>query len=68
MTDRVIYKCIRQDDYGNTFVSYAPTKDYYQLDTIEVETINFDANDWTMSSLCNALNNSDVKEIKESEE
>tara|TARA_E500000305_G_scaffold98780_1_gene90539 strand:- start:69 stop:257 length:189 start_codon:yes stop_codon:yes gene_type:complete len=62
MADRVIYKCTRQDENGNTFVSYAPTENYYQLDTIEVEKINFDANDWTMNSLCDALNNNIIED------
>lgn len=60
MADRVIYKCIRQDENGDQFISFAPTENYYQLDTIEIETINFDAND--IESLCNALNNSDIIE------
>jgi len=57
MADRVIYKCIRQDEHGNEIISYAPTEDYYQLDTIGISEIEFDAN--YIESLCNALNNAD---------
>ena len=64
MADRIIYKCLRQDENGNEIISYAPTEDYYQLDTIGISEIEFDANN--IESLCNALNNSDqnYKEIK----
>ncbi len=62
MADRVIYKCTRKDEYGNEFISYAPTKDYYKLDTIHVKVINFDANDWTMESLCRGLNSDEIEE------
>ena len=63
MADRVIYKCYRQDENGEEIISYAPTEDYYQLDTTAISEIEFDAND--MESLCNALNNADrnYKEI-----
>jgi len=63
MADRVIYKCYRQDESGDEIISYAPTEDYYQLDTTAISEIEFDAND--MESLCNALNNADrnYKEI-----
>ena len=54
MADRVIYQCTRRDNDSRDFISYAPTKDYYQLDTTEVVKIKFNAND--MESLCNALN------------
>jgi len=57
MAERVIYKCYRQDENGNEIISYAPTEDYYQLDTIAISEIEFDAN--YIESLCNALNNSD---------
>ena len=57
MADRVIFKCTRQDENGNQFISYAPTEDYYQLDTIGISEIEFDAN--YIESLCNALNNAD---------
>ena len=57
MAERIIYKCLRQDENGNEFISYAPTEDYYQLDTIGISEIEFDAN--YIESLCNALNNSD---------
>jgi|TARA_R100000479_G_scaffold59615_1_gene28336 hypothetical protein len=62
MADRIIYKCTRKDKNGNEFISYAPTKDYYQLDTIDVKVINFNANDWTMESLCHALNSDEIEE------
>jgi len=64
MAERIIYKCLRQDESGDEMISYAPTKDYYQLDTIAISEIEFDAND--IESLCNALNNSDhnYKEIE----
>ena len=57
MAERIIYKCLRQDENGNQFISYAPTEDYYQLDTIGISEIEFDAN--YIESLCNALNNAD---------
>jgi hypothetical protein len=57
MADRIIYKCYRLDENGNEFTSYAPTEDYYQLDTIAISEIEFDAND--MTGLCNALNDAD---------
>ena len=59
MANRILYKCTRLDEDGNEFISYAPTKDYYQLDTIKVQKINFDVNDWTMNSLCDALNSNE---------
>jgi len=64
MAERVIYKCLRQDESGDEMISYAPTEDYYSLDTIAISKIEFDAND--IESLCNALNNSDhnYKEIE----
>tara|TARA_A100001391_G_scaffold86251_1_gene56637 strand:+ start:638 stop:826 length:189 start_codon:yes stop_codon:yes gene_type:complete len=62
MADRIIYKCTRLDEDGNEFISYAPTKDYYQLDTIDVKAINFNANDWTMESLCRALNSDEIED------
>ena len=67
MAERIIYKCLRQDENGNEIISYAPTENYYQLDTVAISEIEFDAN--YIESLCNALNNSDhnYKEI-ESEE
>jgi hypothetical protein len=57
MADRIIYKCHRQDEHGNEIISYAPTEDYYQLDTIGISEIEFDANN--VESLCNALNDAD---------
>ena len=57
MAERIIYKCLRQDENGNQFISYAPTEDYYQLDTIGISEIEFDANN--IESLCNALNDAD---------
>jgi hypothetical protein len=57
MADRLIYKCLRQDENGNEFIAYAPTEDYYQLDTTAISEIEFDANN--MESLCNALNDAD---------
>ena len=64
MAERIIYKCLRQDENGNEIISYAPTEDYYSLDTIAISEIEFDAN--YIESLCNALNNSDenYKEIE----
>jgi hypothetical protein len=64
MADRTIYKCYRQDENGNEIISYAPTEDYYSLDTVAISEIEFDAN--YIESLCNALNNSDnnYKEIE----
>ena len=61
MADRVIYKCLRQDENGNQFIAYAPTKNWFELDTTCVSEIEFDAND--MQSLCNALN-SQIEIIK----
>ena len=57
MAERIIYKCLRQDENGNQFISYAPTEDYYQLDTIGISEIEFDANN--VESLCNTLNDAD---------
>jgi hypothetical protein len=57
MAERIIYKCLRQDENGNEFISYASTEDYYQLDTIGISEIEFDANN--VESLCNALNDAD---------
>ena len=67
MAERVIYKCLRQDENGNEIISYAPTENYYQLDTVGISEIEFDANH--IESLCNALNNSDhnYKEIEREE-
>jgi len=64
MADRIIYKCYRQDENGNEIISYAPTEDYYQLDTIGISEIEFDANN--VENLCNALNDADrnYKEIE----
>ena len=64
MAERVIYKCLRQDENGNEIISYAPTEDYYQLDTIGISEIEFDANN--IESLCNALNDAD-RNYKETE-
>ena len=67
MADRIIYKCYRQDENGNEIISYAPTEDYYQLDTIGISEIEFDANN--VENLCNALNDADrnYKEITSGE-
>jgi hypothetical protein len=61
MADRLIYKCLRQDENGNEFIAYAPTEDYYQLDTTAISEIEFDANN--IESLCSALN-SQIEIIK----
>ena len=67
MADRLIYKCIRQDGHGTEIISYAPTEDYYQLDTTAISEIEFDADN--IESLCNALNDADrnYKEITSEE-
>ena len=56
-----IYKCTRQDINGYKFISYGSTEDCYQLDTIEIKQINFDANN--MESLCDQLNNNETGEV-----
>jgi len=68
MAERIIYKCLRQDENGNQFISYAPTEDYYQLDTIGISEVEFDANN--IESLCNALNDADrnYQEIESEDE
>jgi len=56
-----IYKCIRLNSNGEEFISYATTVDCYQLDAIEVNKINFKAND--MERLCDELNNNETREV-----
>jgi hypothetical protein len=56
-----IYKCTRQDINGYKFISYGSTEDCYQLDTIEIKQINFDANN--MEGLCDQLNNNETGEV-----
>ena len=56
-----IYKCIRLNSNGEKFISYATTVDCYQLDAIEVNKINFKAND--MESLCDELNNNETGDV-----
>ena len=55
-----IYKCTRLIN-GEEYIYYATTKDWYQLDTIEVKQINFDTNN--MESLCDQLNNNETGKI-----
>jgi len=61
MADRLIYKCLRQDENGNEFIAYAPTENWFELDTTCVSEIKFDENN--MQSLCSALN-SQIEIIK----